>query len=70
MALHQHWHVKFSEITFISVNPGYVDTGIWHPNAPLENIHKYLRKLFALTPDESIIVFQKLWNLKIIIIYQ
>lgn len=59
MALHQHWNIKYPEITFISVNPGYVDTGIWHPNAPLENIHKYLRKLFALTPDESIIVFKK-----------
>ena len=25
----------------------------------MENIHKYLRKLFALTPDESIIVFEQ-----------
>jgi NAD(P)-dependent dehydrogenase (short-subunit alcohol dehydrogenase family) len=37
----------------VTVNPGYVDTGIWHPRAPYENIHAPLRKVLALRPEDT-----------------
>ncbi|VVU95416.1 short chain dehydrogenase [seawater metagenome] len=62
MALHENWNKKYPETKFISINPGYVDTGIWNPNASYENIHYYLRKVFSLKPDDSISVFRGALN--------
>jgi short-subunit dehydrogenase len=57
MSLHTYWNMKYLDIKFVSINPGYVDTGIWYPNAPGERIHKHLRKIFALKPEDTIEVF-------------
>ena len=58
MSLHTYCNIKYSDIKFVSINPGYVDTGIWYPNAPGESIHKPLRKIFALKPEDTIEVFR------------
>jgi 3-oxoacyl-[acyl-carrier protein] reductase len=45
------------EATVVAVNPGYVDTGIWHPRAPLERWHAPVRRVLALTPAEVVPLF-------------
>ena len=57
MSLHTYWNTKYEEVVFISLNPGYVDTGIWHPNSFGESIHKYIRFVFALQPHEMLYLF-------------
>jgi short-subunit dehydrogenase len=58
MSLHTYWNKLYENVVFISLNPGYVDTGIWHPNAFGESIHKYIRKVFALNPDDVLYLFE------------
>ena len=41
----------------ISINPGYVDTGIWNPKGKGELLHKPLRKIFALKPSDTVELF-------------
>ena len=52
MSLHTYWSENYPDVSFISINPGYVDTGIWHPNAFGESIHKHIRFIFASQPHE------------------
>ena len=42
-----------------TVNPGYVDTGIWHPRAPGESLHAPVRKVLALRPEETAELFRR-----------
>jgi NAD(P)-dependent dehydrogenase (short-subunit alcohol dehydrogenase family) len=58
MSLHTYWSQNYPNVTFVSLNPGYVDTGIWHPNAWGESIHKYIRYLFSLMPHEPLYLFE------------
>ena len=42
-----------------TVNPGYVDSGIWHPRAPGESVHGPVRQVLALRPEETVELFRR-----------
>ncbi len=42
-----------------TVNPGYVDTGIWHPRVPGESLHAPVRKVLALRPEDTVELFRR-----------
>lgn len=58
MALSFHLERSFQWAEIVTVNPGYVDTGIWHPKAPGEWLHKYIRRIFALKPADTVRLFE------------